>query len=431
MSVASQPYGFTMKHQPAQLDETMAFIARDHAEMVNTLAIALAIESDRSLQVQLQKLAQASADQWFMVSQLRSGAWLKLGNDRGITVHRERVDGLKTIDLDLALGSHPDLTNRLQHTLSGTALATARELLDPVWEMDAMPSREQYAVLRRWSPLLEQLAYKSSARILNFLDALRPEIIKHLTAGAQGTDPRLSAYWSGLHVVAHLTLLASEPEARPWLTDMASQFRWTMWTPTFPLLRERTVWLAACAARSAVAFGEPVIGQYLATLSQAEHPMKAFDALFGLVAIALGRKIAAASILSEIRSSKQALGGRHVAYAGYLRMVYDDAIRVISEVASREQAADAEIRNLDWRVQPRIGFATRAALCTDPASFSASGRFVGLSILPIVVSAAPEEYYCATATLWRDFGVSGQDIVGIIRRAWVPNSREPALRTLQ
>jgi len=420
-----------MKHQPAQLDETMAFIARDHAEMVNTLAIALAIESDRSLQVQLQKLAQASAGQWFMVSQLRSGAWLKLGNDRGITVHRERVDGLKTIDLDLALGSHPDLTNRLQHTLSGTALATARELLDPVWEMDAMPSREQYAVLRQWSPLLEQLAYKSSARILNFLDALRAEIIKHLTAGAQGTDPRLSAYWSGLHVVAHLTLLASEPEARPWLTDMASQFRWTMWTPTFPLLRERTVWLAACAARSAVAFGEPVIGQYLATLSQAEHPMKAFDALFGLVAIALGRKIAAASILSEIRSSKQALGGRHVAYAGYLRMAYDDAIRVISEVASREQAADADIRNLDWRVQPRIGFATRAALCTDPASFSASDRFAGFSILPIVVSAAPEDYYCATATLWRDFGVSGQDIVGIIRRAWVPNSWEAASLILQ
>ena len=49
-----------------------------------------------------------------------------------------------------------------------------------------MPSREQYAVLRQWSPLLEQLAYKSSARILNLIDSLRPEIIKHLTAGAQG-----------------------------------------------------------------------------------------------------------------------------------------------------------------------------------------------------------------------------------------------------
>jgi len=150
---------FPMKHQPAQLHETMAFIAQDHAEMVNTLAIALAIESDRSLQLQLQRLARASDGQSFMVSQLRSRAWLKLGNDRGITVHRERVDGLKTIDLDLALGSNPDLMDTLQHTLSGTALATASELLDPVWEMDAMPSGEQYAVLRRWSPLLEQMAY--------------------------------------------------------------------------------------------------------------------------------------------------------------------------------------------------------------------------------------------------------------------------------
>jgi hypothetical protein len=365
-----------------------------------------------------------------MVSQFRSRAWLKLGNDRRITVHSERIDGLKAVDLALALRSNPDLMDALQRTLSGTALATASDLLDPVWEMDGMPSREQYAVLRQWSPLLEQLAYKSSARILNLIDLLRPEIIKHLTAGAQGTDARLSAYWSGLHVVAHLTLLASEPEARPWLTDMASQFSWTMWTPTFPLLRERTVWLAACAARSAIAFGEPVIGQYLATLSTAEHPMKAFDALFGLAAIALSRKVVAASILSEIRSLKEALGNQHLAHADYFRMAYDDAMRVISEAAYREQATDAEMRNLDWGA-PRMGLATRAGLCTDPASFSASGRFVGFSILPTVVSAAPEEHYCATATVWRDFDVSGQDIASILRRAWLPNSQEPASLTLQ
>src|SRR4029077_8588841 len=141
-----------MKYQPAPLHEMMAFVARDRYETVKTLAIALAIESDRSLQVQLQKLAQASDGQSFIVSQPRSRAWLKLGNDRRITVHRERLDGLKTVDLDLALGSNPDLTDTLQHTLSGTALATASGLLDPVWEMDAMPSREQYAVLRQWSP---------------------------------------------------------------------------------------------------------------------------------------------------------------------------------------------------------------------------------------------------------------------------------------
>jgi len=232
-------------------------------------------------------------------------------------------------------------------------------------------------------------------------------------------------------VMANLILLASDAQCRPWLNDMASRLSWTMWTPTLPLLRERTTWLAACAARSAVAFGEPVIGKYLATLSKAEHPMKAFDALFGLVAIALGRKVVAASILSEIGFLKRALDGRHVEHADYFEMAYHDAIRVISEAESREQADDAEILNLDWRAQPRIGFATRAALCTDPASFSASGRFVGFSLLPILISAAPEERYCATATLWRDLYVGEEDIASIVRRAWVANSQEAESCTLQ
>src|ERR1700722_13425546 len=116
-----------MTLQPTQLQETIALIAADRAEMVEALAIALAIESDGSLQAQLRKLARASDGRPVMVKQLGSPAWLKLANDRGITVHRERVDGLKTIDLDLALGSNSDLTNTLQRTLSGTGLATASD----------------------------------------------------------------------------------------------------------------------------------------------------------------------------------------------------------------------------------------------------------------------------------------------------------------
>jgi hypothetical protein len=418
-----------MTLQPAQLQETIAFITADRAEMVEALAIALAIESDGSLQAQLRKLARASDARPFMVTQLGSRAWLKLGNDRGITVHRGRVDGLKTVDLALAQASNPSLTDALKRAVSRTALAAANKL-DPVWEMDAMPSREQYVVLRHWSPLLDQLAYKSGTRLSILLDLLRPEIIKNLTADAENPSSQLYLYWSALHVMANLILLASDAQCRPWLNDMASRLSWTMWTPTFPLLRERTGWLAACAARSAIAFGEPVIGQYLATLSKAEHPMKAFDALFGLLAIALGRNVAAASILSEIGSLKRALDDRNVEHADYFKMAYHDAIRVISEAESREQRDAAEILNLDWRAQPRIGFATRAALCTDPASFSVSGRFVGFSILPAVVSAAPEEHYCTTATVWRDFDVSRQDIASIIRRAWLPNSQEPASHTL-
>ncbi len=73
--------------------------------MVNTLAIALNIELESSACTQQlpRDWREASDGQSFMVSQLGSRAWLKLGNDRGITVHRDRIDGLKTIDLDLPL----------------------------------------------------------------------------------------------------------------------------------------------------------------------------------------------------------------------------------------------------------------------------------------------------------------------------------------
>ncbi len=83
-----------------------------------------------------------------------------------------------------------------------------------------------------------------------------------------------------------------------------------------------------------------------------------------------------------------------------------------------------------------FGLVTRAHVMAwrkhlESRNLAASGRFVGFSILPAVVSAEPEEHYCATATVWRDFDVSGQGIASIIRRAWLPNSQEPASHTLQ
>jgi hypothetical protein len=419
-----------MRHQPGQAKETMALIAADYADMVTALTAALAIEQDRSLENQLRLFARVTPGQTFMVSQLGSRACLNLGNGPGLTVHREPLDGLATVDFDLALASSPDLRDAFRRTLSRTPVRSrASEMLDSICGMSMMPSRAQFAILRQWSPLLEQLAYKSSARMATLLDELRPEILRNLAEETRGTDPQLYVYWSVLHSMAHLILFAAEEEARPWLSDMASQLTWTTWTPTFALLRERTVWLAACAARSAIAFGEPVVDNYFAALSAAKHPMKAFDALFGLVAIALGRKASASGILSEIRSLKETPIGRRVQHNDYFRMAYDDAIRTISEAGASEQAAKVEDQYLHWRSENETGFATRAALCADPASFSASGRFVGFSILPIVVAAAPWEHYGAKATPWRDLDVTGQDIASVIRRSWVQNSQATASGT--
>src|SRR5262249_14985836 len=120
----------------------------------------------------------------------------------------------------------------------------------------------------------------------------------------------------------------------------------------------------------------------------------------------------------EIRSLKEALVRRRIAHADYFRMAYDHAIRMISEARSREQSTTVEMPDLHWRVQSPVGLATRAAFRTDPASFSASGEFLGFAMLPTVVSMVSEEHYCATAALWRDLGISGHDIADIIRRAW-------------
>lgn len=421
-----------MTYESSEPQHTMSLIAADHAEIVSALAVALVVGLDESLQGQLRKLARVSDGQSFMVSQLGSRVWLKLGDGSGVTVHRKRLDELATVDFDLALASDPNLPEALKRALSRTtARADASNLLDPLWEMRAMPSREQFAALRQWSPLLEQMAYKSSVRLSILLDVLRPEIRGNLIGDKEHADPGMYLYWSGLHIMAHLSLLASEAEAGPWLNDIASQFKWSTWTPTFPLLRERTAWLGACAARSAIAFGEPIIGQYLAALTEAQHPMKAFDALFGLVAIALGCEATSAAILSEVRSMREVLVYDSSVYSEYFEMVYDDAIRTISQGEFVDQTTDIEIRNLHWQRQSREGLSTREALCTDPASFSVPGRFVGFSMLPTVVSTKLEEHYSTSATLWRDLYVSEKDIASIIRRAWVPNLREAASHILQ
>jgi hypothetical protein len=93
---------------------------------------------------------------------------------------------------------------------------------------------------------------------------------------------------------------------------MAKRIQWVSWTPTFPLLRERTLWLAACAARSAIAFGIDVVEKYLRVVSHATHPVRVFDALYGLSAIALEDADAARTVLAELRSLRDALKRRYL-----------------------------------------------------------------------------------------------------------------------
>jgi hypothetical protein len=72
------------------------------------------------------------------------------------------------------------------------------------------------------------------------------------------------------------------------------------WTPSFPLVRERSLWLFAIGARAAAEFGPDVLENYATMLDRQTHPAKALDSLTGVVAIGLRHahaRDAAAAIL--------------------------------------------------------------------------------------------------------------------------------------
>ena len=108
-----------------------------------------------------------------------------------------------------------------------------------------LPSRDEYLRLDRWAPLIERPAYRFCARALEVLDSWRASALAEAVEDMSGKETVLEKYYALIHTVAHLTLLCSGSGATPWLSDMAKSFTWTNWTPTFPLVRERTVWLAA------------------------------------------------------------------------------------------------------------------------------------------------------------------------------------------
>ena len=205
---------------------------------------------------------------------------------------------------------------------------------------------------------------------------------------------------------------------------MANSFVWETWTPSFVLLRERTFWLAAIAAKSASAFGESVVENYLRRLAKAEHPMMVFDALFGLTAIALANPSSKASILTELKQ----LRGANIALDRHQTLYLisqQSSIRILSapEVERRE------FRELHWQTGSSKGMATRSALVGDPAALSASGEYLGFSMLPFVIDSFHDEHFPKFPAV-SEKEISRSKIAGVFRRAWVAEPARPARHLL-
>jgi hypothetical protein len=239
-------------------------------------------------------------------------------------------------------------------------------------------------------------------RILHVIDALRSVVRLELKGATRSSATSLHTYWQLVHALGQLTLLASSNEARPWLSSMATSFVWENWTPSFVLLRERTFWLAAIAARSAAAF------------------IMVFDALFGLTAIALANPSLKTPILTELnglRNANLALTRDHAVYL----ISYESAVRVLSGPPVEQR----EFRELHWRGGSVKGMATRPALIGDPTALSASGEYLGFSMLPFVVDRPHDEHF-PKFPAYSDKEISHGKIAAAFRRAWVSESTSPA-----
>ena len=394
-------------------------------EIARVLAVALAIGADTRLNEQLRGLAGVAAGSAFAVSQPDQDVWLTVEAGR-VVAARHRPRGVALVEKEALRANGRSIARAMAAALAqSTALADAAKLVRPLLGPTEVPSRQEFAALLPWAPALEQVAYKTAASIAVTLDLLRAYVVPDLHAGVPVRPRLLRQYWQRMHAAAQFFLFASDAAARPWLGEMARQFDWGNWTPTFTLLRERTTWLAACAARSAAAFGEPVVEGYLVTLKTASHPFKTFDALFGLAAVALGNPELSASIAAEVRLLRRLADASGGLSSPYVRHTYADAIELIEGTADWMAGDVEEVAALGWTTKTSAGLATELALRTDPAIVTQSGHLLGFLVLPVVFATPVTQFNPDRRINRRSRQSTPTDVIAeVLRGAWgAPPSR--------
>jgi hypothetical protein len=313
---------------------------------------------------------------------------------------RSRADLLALLEETLALDAKGASieARRAPFPMAHDARKTAQQLLEPfLGRTTALPSRAQFQKLAPWRLQLERAAYRCAA----VASAVADERRRQLLVGQSGTHPRAVAtfepYWSLIHSIGHLTLFACGRGVRQWMAEMASTFPWVRWTPSFPLTRERTLWLSLCGARAAAAFGPDVVDSYLGALAAAIHPFKTFDALLGLTSIGLAHHSVLKQITQEVRRSLASLSSRKTDHTQLHELAFISALGVLENPRSTV-VTDFE-KSLGWDESPTVGLATVATFMTDPATCLSSGDFAGLLCVPVAVETEPADFYeiCSSA----------------------------------
>ena len=406
-------------------DETHERMTAYLDEMVTRLAFCLAVERDPELQRAMRRVADCAESAPLYVMPSPSRAWLLLEENRPVRLVDDVPDGVRRLAMNELEAGHDLWREVFAATARVRADERAWKLLSPIFDAGASPTSNQIAKLLKWAPVLELLAYQCFTTASMLVDRVRRRL---LTVPLSDTDREgmLVDYWTTLHTMGHLLTIASSPAARPWLAEMASAFTWREWTPSFVLSRERTLWLMAAAAKSAVAFGEPVLDRYLSKLSSSDHPIKGFDALLGLVAIGLDRPDIASAVVAEI----EAIGASKVedrSRRGFIGPMLNSAIETLREPQAAEKLFKRSTRDAATSKLAHPKLLGLDALRLDSTEITPEGRLLGLIALPSIIRLPLGEYYPRQSN---SLLIRPRDISLILERAWAAASSDYGPRIL-
>jgi hypothetical protein len=395
-------------------------ISNDISEMVAIVTFALTLDRDPALQAELRRLSGANERTTLSLDVPDLSSAIQLLPHGGVSA--QRAPGELSVDFESIVAAH-DLIRGSISDGRAKAAESAANIVRPFFLLERLPNRAEFEELSRWAPLIERPAYRICARSINLVEKWRAAALGEPEA-RPASGSIVERYYGVLHAMTHLTLLASLPGAGRWLSHMANTFTWVNWTPSFPLVRERTVWLAAAAARSAAAFGNAVIAHYLRVLGEARHPMKAFDALFGLVAIACAEEDAFEPIVEGILRQQREMHELPMKGQEYTDLAYRTAAESLRVWARGLESPAHTLSRLNWRLDERgyCSLATREALTLDPTDLGTTGEMIGLAALPAIMRSPLSHHFPVSSAGTRSLLPRRPEMRLMLRRAWGPTT---------
>lgn len=356
--------------------------------------MCLALDADASLRALVLRGAKRRA-----FAQTFGSACL-LVTERGLTLSR-----------DASETSHaPSLDDLLRDVSLSVAANRPPSSLRPKKRADRMiqallrGERAGFVGLLAWAPVVEQIAYRATARISTMLDEDRGSIIQQRYRSAAKQRQLLRRYWALATLMSRLTLLATTSGASSWLTEMSQSFVWTQWTPSIVLVRERLLGFATIGGRAAAEFGPGVLAGYEGALDRSRVPTLALDAVLGITAIALRHPTTREDCRLIMRNRLQAISRRNNFEDATVLLGLRQALRLIDE-SQEHRGAKSSI--------PRDFYA-------DAFTFSSNGECLAIAALP---GALADQAWTALPPQRTQAGPTISDALGkeLFARAWGPS----------